>query len=133
MRPTPCTGSQPVCWRHTSWCDTSEITGIPTTRERCDRVASYCDTRTKQCRGTRIAYANPNPCVDWGSMASDPACLPAPRACALARSFTFYFNLLFYAALAWAGRPSRLTSVRVCHLKLTSRLTSVKSQQRTVY
>ena len=36
-------------------------------------------------------------------MASNPACLPAPRACALERSFTFYFNLLFYAALAWAA------------------------------
>ena len=102
-RPTACQWSQPVCWRSTSWCDTSEITGIPTTRERCDKVASYCDTRTQQCRGTRIAYDSPNPCVDWGTMASDPRCLPVPLACALERSFTLYFNLLFYAALAWAA------------------------------
>ena len=79
---------QPLCWKNTSHCDLAEL-GRPDQTESCSRVASYCDMRTGMCRATRIAYPKPNPCVNWRTMRSNPACAESKyasyRACGRAR------------------------------------------------
>ena len=75
----------------------------------CDQVASYCDTRSNICRGTRIPYPLPNMCVDWASTRRSPRCFLSPPQVAL-------FAALTASAVALAGAqrgvPPRLQSRR---------------------
>ena len=72
-RATPCTGPQPLCWKHTSLCDMTEL-GFPGEVAPCDTVASYCDRRTHLCRATRVEHPKPNRCVEWATMQSAAKC-----------------------------------------------------------
>ena len=81
MKPATSCKRQPLCWENTSRCDLSEL-GLPDHTKSCDQVASYCDLRTGTCRATRIEYPKPNPCIDWRTMRSNPACVASTPAAA---------------------------------------------------
>ncbi len=87
--------SQPFCWTHAARCDMSEW-GRAATSLPCDQVASYCDMRSRICRGTRVPHPRPNMCVDWSTMRSRPLCFLTPLQVAL-------FAILTSSAVALAG------------------------------